>query len=186
MIRLPSTSNNVTSYLMAVAGIETDSAELKYTGMYIHKGTKEARTLQGYDTSDSGDVREDFTEFFERELINHQLNYNYLFQKNKKFNLRLAGGDASRYAPYERVVFYEDTDDRGFWRYDVNTGRNQTQFSYVNDDNENFGLDLTFPLQLGDQEVIIKTGFDQSNNYGDAQVRSYRFLVRVDQYQPMD
>ncbi len=172
-----STSNNVTSYLMAVAGIETDTAELKYTGMYIHKGTKEARTLQGYDTSDSGNVREDFTEFFERELINHQLNYNYLFQNNMELDIRLAGGDASRYAPYERVVFYEDTDDRGFYRYDVNTGRNQTQFSYVNDDNENFGIDLTFPLQLGDQEVIIKTGFDQSNNYRDAQVRSYRFLA---------
>ncbi len=172
-----STSNNVTSYLMAVAGIETDSAELKYTGMYIHKGTKEARTLQGYDTSDSGDVREDFTEFFERELKNHQLNYSYLFQNDIQLDVRLAGGDASRYAPYERVVFYEDTDDRGFYRYDVNTGRNQTQFSYVNDDNENFGLDLTFPLQLGDQEVIIKTGFDQSNNYRDAQVRSYRFLA---------
>ena len=35
-----------------------------------------------------------------------------------------------------------------FGVYDVNTGRNQTQFSYVNDENENFGFDLTFPLEL--------------------------------------
>jgi hypothetical protein len=159
---------------MAVSGIETDSAELKYTGIYIHKGTKEARTLQGYDSSDAGNVREDFTEFFERELTNHQLNYNYHFQNNMEIDIRHAGGNASRYAQYERVVFYEDTDDRGFYRYDVNTGRNQTQFSYVNDDNENFGIDFTFPLQLGEQEVTIKTGFDQTNNYSDAQVRSYR------------
>ena len=172
-----STSNNVTSYLMAVAGIETDTAELKYTGMYIHKGTKEARTLQGYDSSDAGNVREDFTEFFERELTNHQLNYNYLFQNNMELDIRLADGEASRYAPYERVVFYEDTDDRGYWQYDVNTGRNQTQFSYVDDTNENFGMDLTFPLQFGEQEVTVKTGFDQTNNYRDAQVRSYRFLA---------
>ena len=48
----------------------------------------------------------------------------------------MAGGEASREAPYERTVFYEDTDDRGFWQYDVNTGRNQTQFSYVDDEND--------------------------------------------------
>ena len=41
-----STTNNVTSYMMSVFGIETDSAELKYTGMYINKGTKEARTIR--------------------------------------------------------------------------------------------------------------------------------------------
>ena len=74
-----STSNDVTSYAMSVLGIDTDSYELKYTGMYIHKGTKRARTLQGYDSSDAGNVREDFTEFFERELTNNQINYSYLY-----------------------------------------------------------------------------------------------------------
>ena len=38
-------------------------------------------------------------------------------------------------------------------------------------------MDLTFPLQFGEQEVTVKTGFDQTNNYRDAQVRSYRFLA---------
>ena len=52
-----STSNDVTSYAMSVLGIDTDSYELKYTGMYIHKGTKRARVLQGYDSSDAGNVR---------------------------------------------------------------------------------------------------------------------------------
>ena len=64
-----------------------------------------------------------------------------------ELDVRLAGGDASRYAPYERTVFYEDTDDRGFWQYDVNTGRNQTQFSFVDDENENIGFDLTIPVK---------------------------------------
>ncbi|NCX42804.1 MAG: hypothetical protein EBX14_06390, partial [Proteobacteria bacterium] len=49
-----STSNDVTSYAMSVLGIDTDSYELKYTGMYIHKGTKRARILEGYDSSDAG------------------------------------------------------------------------------------------------------------------------------------
>ena len=171
-----STSNDVTSYAMSVLGIDTDSYELKYTGMYIHKGTKRARVLQGYDSSDAGNVREDFTEFFERELINNQINYSYLYDNGAELDLRLTSGDASRHSPYERVVFYEDTDDRGFWRYDVNTGRNQTQFSYVEDSNENIGIDFTYPIELFETETVLKVGYDLTENNRDAQVRSYRFL----------
>ena len=172
-----STSNDVTSYAMSVLGIDTDSYELKYTGMYIHKGTKRARTLQGYDSSDAGNVREDFTEFFERELTNNQINYTYLYDSGAELDLRLTSGEASRHSPYERVVFYEDTDDRGFWRYDVNTGRNQTQFSYVKDKNENIGLDLTYPIQIFETDAVLKVGYDLTENNRDAQVRSYRFLA---------
>ena len=57
-----STTNDITAYAMAVLGVETDLSELKYTGLYIHKGSKEARILQGYDSSDSANVREDFLE----------------------------------------------------------------------------------------------------------------------------
>jgi len=145
--------------------------------MYIHKGTKRARTLQGYDSSDAGDVREDFTEFFERELTNNQINYTYLYDSGAELDLRLTSGEASRLSPYERVVFYEDTDDRGFWRYDVNTGRNQTQFSYVKDKNENIGLDLTYPIQIFETDAVLKVGYDLTENNRDAQVRSYRFLA---------
>ena len=172
-----STSNDVTSYAMSVVGIDTDSYELKYTGIYIHKGTKRARILQGYDSSDSGDVREDFIEFFERELTNNQINYSYSYDNGAELDLRLTSGEASRNSPYERVVFYEDTDARGYWRYDVNTGRNQTQFSYVKDQNENFGLDLAYPIQLFERDTVLKIGYDLTENSRDAQVRSYRFLA---------
>ena len=172
-----STSNDVTSYAMSVIGIDTDSYELKYTGMYIHKGTKRARILDGYDSSDAGNVREDFIEFFERELTNNQINYSYMYDNGAQLDLRLTSGEASRHSPYERVVFYEDTDDRGFWRYDVNTGRNQTQFSYVEDNNENVGLDISYPIQLFETDAVLKVGYDLTENNRDAQVRSYRFLA---------
>jgi hypothetical protein len=94
-----------------------------------------------------------------------------------ELDIRLTRGVASRYAPYERTVFYEDTDDRGFWQYDVNTGRNQTQFSFVDDENENIGFDLTIPVELDNQELLFKVGIDKSNNNRNAQVRSYRFLA---------
>ena len=86
-------------------------------------------------------------------------------------------GEASRNAPYERVVFYEDTNDLGYWRYDVNTGRNQTQFSYVEDEIDNIGIDLQIPLTISDTEVELKFGSELKENYREAEVRSFRFLA---------
>ena len=172
-----STSNDVTTYGMLVLGAETDYSELKYTGLKIHKGSKEARVLQGYDSSDSGNVREDFTEFFERELTNHQINYSTFFDNGMSLDIKGSVGEATREAPYERVVFYEDTNDLGYWRYDVNTGRNQTQFSYVNDEIDSFGFDLTLPISIGDSDVEFKIGSEVKQNYREAEVRSYRFLA---------
>ena len=172
-----STSNDVTTYGMLVLGAETDYSELKYTGLKIHKGSKEARVLQGYDSSDSGNVREDFTEFFERELTNHQINYSTFFDNGMSLDIKGSVGEATREAPYERVVFYEDTNDLGYWRYDVNTGRNQTQFSYVNDEIDSFGFDLTLPITIGDSDVELKIGSELKQNYREAEVRSYRFLA---------
>ena len=175
------TSNDVSSYAMGVFGIEGDTTEFKYTGLYIHKGTKKARIIYGYDPSDSQDVREDYLQFFERSLFNHQLNYSKFFDNGSSLALRLASGKATRDAPYEREVFYQDTSGvtgtliPDAWEYDVNTGKNQTQFSNVDDDDQNFGIDFTFPVQLESSELLIKAGIDYRENKRDAQVRSFRF-----------
>ena len=86
-------------------------------------------------------------------------------------------GTASRNAPYERSVFYEDSDNDGIFLYDVNTGRNQTQFSSVYDDVFNIGLDLTLPVATDTADLIFKIGLDQKVNDREAEVRSYRFLA---------
>ncbi len=169
-----STSNDVTAYAMGVVGVETDSSEIKYTGLYIHKGTKEARILQGYDSSDSADVREDYLEFYERELINHQLNYNKTFENNWTLDVSLGDGRAERDSPYERVAFYEDGDEDGVYLYDVNTGRNQTQFSMVQDQNTNVVLDLEIPFG---ESTFLRTGVESVENDRSAEVRSFRFLA---------
>ena len=169
-----STSNDVTAYAMGVVGVETDSSEIKYTGLYIHKGTKEARILQGYDSSDSADVREDYLEFYERELINHQFNYDKTFENDWTLDVSLGDGRAERDSPYERVVFYEDGDEDGVYLYDVNTGRNQTQFSMVQDQNTNVVIDLEIPLG---ESTFLRTGVENIENDRSAEVRSFRFLA---------
>ena len=172
-----STSNDATTYGMGVFGVESDSAEVKLTSLYIHKGTKEARSITGYDPSDAADVREDYTEFFERTLRNNQLSFDKIFQNEITLNGRVSFGTASRNAPYERSVFYEDSDNDGIFLYDVNTGRNQTQFSSVDDDVFNIGLDLTLPVETDTADLIFKIGLDQKVNDREAEVRSYRFLA---------
>ena len=169
-----STSNDITAYAMAVLGVETDLSELKYTGLYIHKGSKEARILQGYDSSDSANVREDFLEFYERELTNHQLNFNKSFENGWNLNVGLGDGDAERDSPYERVAFYEDGDNDGVYLYDVNTGRNQTQFSMVEDESTNVVIDLEIPFG---SSTFLRAGVESLENDRSAEVRSYRFLA---------
>ena len=169
-----STTNDITAYAMAVLGVETDLSELKYTGLYIHKGSKEARILQGYDSSDSANVREDFLEFYERELTNHQLNFNKSFENGWNLNVGLGDGEAERDSPYERVAFYEDGDNDGVYLYDVNTGRNQTQFSMVEDQTENVVIDLEIPFG---SSTFLRAGIESLENDRSAEVRSYRFLA---------
>ena len=173
-----STTNDITAYAMAVLGVETDLSELKYTGLYIHKGSKEARILQGYDSSDSANVREDFTEFYERELTNHQLNFNKTFENGWNLNVGLSDGEAERDSPYERVAFYEDGNNDGVYLYDVNTGRNQTQFSMVEDQTTNVVLDLEIPLEIPfGSSTFLRAGVESLENDRLAEVRSYRFLA---------
>ena len=179
--RTKSTSNDVSNYAMGVFGIETDATELKYTGLYIHKGTKKARIIYGFDPSDAQDIREDYLAFFERSLFNHQINYSQLFDNGSTLDVRLANGKATRDAPYEREIFYQDssgvvgTSTPDAWLYDVNTGKNQTQFSSVDDNDFNFGLDVSIPLELETMDVQLKAGIDYRDNNRDAEVRSFRF-----------
>ena len=173
-----STTNDITAYAMAVLGVETDLSELKYTGLYIHKGSKEARILQGYDSSDSANVREDFLEFYERELTNHQLNFNKTFENGWNLNVGLGDGEAERDSPYERVAFYEDGNNDGVYLYDVNTGRNQTQFSMVEDQTTNVVIDLEIPLEIPfGSTAFLRAGVESLENDRSAEVRSYRFLA---------
>ncbi len=173
-----STTNDITAYAMAVLGVETDLSELKYTGLYIHKGSKEARILQGYDSSDSANVREDFLEFYERELTNHQLNFNKTFENGWNLNVGLSDGEAERDSPYERVAFYEDGNSDGVYLYDVNTGRNQTQFSMVEDQTTNVVIDLEIPLEIPfGSSTFLRAGVESLENDRSAEVRSYRFLA---------
>ena len=61
------------------------------------------------------------------------------------------------------------------WLYDVNTGKNQTQFSSVDDNDFNIGLDVSIPLELETMDIQLKAGIDYRDNNRDAEVRSFRF-----------
>ena len=85
-------------------------------------------------------------------------------------------------SPYERVTFYEDGDEDGVYLYDVNTGRNQTQFSMVQDQNTNVVLDLEIPLG---ESTFLRTGVESVENDRSAEVRSLDFWLLVVHYLKM-
>ena len=54
----------------------------------------------------------------------------------------------------------------------MNTGKNQTQFSSVDDNDFNFGLDVSIPLELETMDIELKAGIDYRDNNRDAEVKA--------------
>jgi hypothetical protein len=50
-----------------------DNTEVRWTNLYVRSVTKGARSRAGYDDLAGADVRDDYTEWFARELANTQL-----------------------------------------------------------------------------------------------------------------
>ncbi len=82
---------------------------IKYTGLKIHKGSKGSKYFEGYDSSDSGNVREDFTEFFERELFNHQLNYSTYFDNGMTLDVKGSTNGKHQEKHHMKELFFMKT-----------------------------------------------------------------------------
>ena len=68
-----STQNNARTNVLLGAGYEWGGNKLGLTTLYVHDTIKEARSRSGVDNLAGFEARDDYTEWFERELINHQL-----------------------------------------------------------------------------------------------------------------
>jgi hypothetical protein len=73
-LHFTSTQNNVDVNGLLGFGLEFGDHELRFTNLFVRSTQKEARIRQGVDNRFSAnEVRDDFTEWFARTLISHQL-----------------------------------------------------------------------------------------------------------------
>lgn len=166
-----STENNVTLNGLATLGFDLyDNHEIKFTGLITRSTDKEARIVSGFNEEDVNE-RVDSLEWFERQLWTTQVQGESFFPSLSDLQVEWRGSysEALRDAPFQLSNIYIVGDDN-VPRLSASAAANRFQFSRVDDDTTDFGIDFTLPLQFGGGdctffcEVELKAGYSYVEN----------------------
>jgi TonB-dependent receptor len=170
-----STQNDITLNGLFGLGLDWDENQVKWTTMYVHNTTKKARSRAGLDDSAGAEVRDDYTEWFERSLINSQLSGAHTLGQFQ-IDWRAAYAKSSRDAPYEKGIRYRLVN--GVYLHNASQEQNYTRFSEVEDKVLSGGLDVKYTLPLSDaREAVFAAGVARTDNDRSAESREFRFLA---------
>ncbi|WP_189587150.1 TonB-dependent receptor domain-containing protein [Litorimonas cladophorae] len=178
--RRRSTENQISLNGLLGIGIEfNENHNVQFIGLATRQSSAEARVLTGVDREDRI-FRQDFTEWFEREVYMGQLLGEHYFSglNDAEVNWRLAYAEAGRDAPYERRVNYEDFEDGNGFRFQFNRPgtNNDIRFSELDDTTFDAGLDFVFPVSLGTMETEFKIGGSYLDKSRDSQQTDFRYF----------
>ncbi len=172
-----STQNDVRWHALLGTGFDWDENTVKLTSLYIRTTTKEARTQEGVAAQFGLPQRQDFSEWFERQMWTNQVAGEHrVADGDLTINWKGSYSIATRDAPYQRSVQYRDFGDGLGLRYDFQQGRNLTRFSTVDDTLWAGALDLTYRADIGEREATLKAGYLYTETQRDSAQRDYRLL----------
>lgn len=170
-----SNQNDVRLNLLGGLSLSNDAHEVKWTNLYVRSTTKEARSAAGPDFDAGGSIiRNDYTEWFERELFSSQLaGEHYLGDGNWKLDWRAAYARSTRDAPYEsRFQYGEDANGNLIH----NVQGNLISFSELEDEVLSAGVDLSYALPMKDgREATVKVGLATLDNTRNAERHDLQF-----------
>jgi outer membrane receptor protein involved in Fe transport len=178
-----STQNDAVLNSLFGMGAQWGDHRINWTNLYIHSTTKEARTRAGNDELAGAQVRDDFTEWFERELFDTQLHGEHEFG-SLQIDWRGSYAKTSREAPYEKGIRYRLVDDE--YLHNASQEQNYTRFSELSDEVLSAGIDFAYSLPAGDrQDTVISAGASWMDNDRESQSREFRLLA-LDSALPLD
>ncbi|MGB3456840.1 MAG: TonB-dependent receptor [Litorimonas sp.] len=159
-----STENSISLNGMLSVGVEFDENNtVQLVGLMTRQSSAEARSYIG--TADQGNniLRQDFSEWFEREVFMGQILGEHFLSgfNDAELTWRASYAEAGRDAPYERRVNYENFEDGRGFRFQFNRlgiTSNQLTFSDLDDTTLDLGVDLSVPFDVGSREVELKVG----------------------------
>ncbi len=170
-----STQNDVVVNALVGVGYDMGDHIFSWTNLYIHSTTKEARIREGFSVLTGADVRDDYTEWFERSLTSTQLTGEHDFG-DLEIDWRGAFARTARNSPYEKGIRYRLV--AGEYLHNASQEQNYTRFGEVEDQVASFGLDGSYTVALSDQrDVIFSGGVAWSDNDRSAIQREFRFLA---------
>ncbi len=170
-----STQNDVVLNGLLGLGAEWGGNKVTLTNLYVHSTSKEARSRAGNDELAGADVRDDFTEWFERELRSTQLDGQHEFG-DFALEWRGAISKTTRDAPYEKGIRYRLVG--GEYLHNASQEQNYTRFSTVEDEVKSGAVDLTYTIPAESrQDTVISVGAAYLDNDRTAETREFRLLA---------
>ena len=175
-----STENTIDLNGLMTVGFELFSDhEIKFTGLVTRSTEKEARIISG-ENEESVEERVDALEWFEQQLWTTQVQGEHFFPQlhDLKVNWRGSYSEALRDAPYQLSNIYIVRN--GVTRLSSSSAANRFQFSRVDDDTTDFGIDAELPFAIdGDCtyfcETDLKFGYGYVEN--DRAARSFIYDI---------
>ena len=169
-----STDNSIGWDGLLGLSFETADHLIQWTNLYVRRTTKETRSREGFDFDAPGNnlVRDDYTAWYVRTLLNTQLAGEHTFG-DLGVNWRGAWARSTRDAPYEKTIRYS-IDDDGVAFHEGQ--RNSTSFSELTDDVVSGGIDLSYALALSSlRDMTFTVGAETYENTREAEQRIFSF-----------
>ncbi|RAK66560.1 TonB-dependent receptor domain-containing protein [Phenylobacterium kunshanense] len=136
-----STQNDVVLNGLTQVALELDSHRFKWTNLYVRNVTKEARSVEGESARASNYVRDDYTAWYQRELIDTQVTGEHEFG-DLTVSWRGSYARTERDVPYERQVRYRRVD--GEFLHNPQLDANFIRFSELEDKASGAGIDFAY------------------------------------------
>lgn len=172
-----SSQNDIGLNFLGTVSLQREDHELKWTNFYVRNVTKEARSRVGYNDLAGGVVRDDYTEWYVRQLFSSQLAGEHFFgaEDDWTLNWRAAYAKTTRDAPFETRFGYGERADGVFVH---NIQANRISFSELDDELVSGGVDLSYRLPLSDtREAVFTVGLETYDNERSSEQRDLRFIA---------
>lgn len=174
-LRSNSTQNDIVINGLASFALELDQHTFKWTNLYVRNTTKEARSVEGESSRASNFIRDDYTAWYERELINTQLTGEHRFG-DLEIDWRGSYAETERNAPYERQVRYRRIDD--LYYHNPQLDANFIRFSELEDTAAGAGFDVRYHWNNPwISDLTLSAGYAWYENKRDSEQRVFRFTM---------
>jgi hypothetical protein len=170
-----STQNDIVINGLTSVALELDNHTFKWTNFYVRNVTKEARSVEGESSRASNYIRDDFTAWYQRELIDTQLTGEHRFG-DLEVDWRGSYARTERDVPYERQIRYRLVDD--VYLHNPQSDANFIRFSELEDKATGFGVDVRYRLEnplITDFTVSAGYAWYENERFSDQRV--FRFTM---------
>jgi len=162
---------------LASFGLDWTDHELKFTNLYVKSTTKENRIIQGFNANENALIRNDFVEWFDRELFTVQAaGDHFLLGDDLTVNWNFAYSDASRDGPFERKIGFIENNQGVLELDNIGGLDNRLRFSAIEDTVLAGSFEARYNVDLSDDlSAELYAGYDQSDTDRESAVRILSF-----------